>query len=170
MNAPIAKCTFELTQPLFMEGVLCTHRKNLGKILKWAVPLLAVCWAIIAFFTVSASGNFGFALVELGVIAAVFGYSALWLPRTKAKRAWNAMQDKNTERSVLFYEDHLQMDLPGRQMEVDYGEISETIQSKNLLILVARNRTGIMIKKDELVGGGCDEILRAIKENGGIAQ
>lgn len=173
MTEPIAKCTFVLTKQLFLEGMGCFQRNSLKKILKWAFPLLAVCWLILSFVTVSASGNFAFALLELAVIAAVYGYAALWVPRTWAKRAWSGMEAKgqaDSERTVLFFADHLRVDLPDRQMDMDYGDIAQTMESKNLLILVSRDRTAIMIKKEELVGCGCDGLLRTIKENGGKEQ
>lgn len=171
MTEPIAECTFVLTEQLFLEGMGCTQRKALAKTMKWAAPLLAVLWLVISGVTVAASGRIGFALGELAVIAAVFVYAAVWLPHSRARRAWNAMEAKGQadgERTMLFFADHLRMDLPGRQMEMDYAEIAETLESKNLLILISRDRTGMMIKKEDLVGCGCDALLRTITENGGL--
>lgn len=173
MTEPIAKCSFVLTKQLFQEGTSRFQRNSLGKTLKWAIPLLTVSWLVLSGVTVAVSGNFGFALCELVVIAAVYGYAALWAPHIWAKRAWSTMEAKgqaDSERTMLFFADHLRIDLPERQMEMDYADIAETMESKNLLILVSHNRTAMMIKKEELVGCGCEELLRTITENGGLKQ
>lgn len=171
MNKTIGKCTFVLSKPLFLEGVRCTQRDTLAGTMRWLLPVLAGLWLMITVYSVSGGSGIGLALWELGVMAFLLVYITVWFPNSRAKRAWNALEAKgqaDTERSILFFEDHLEVDFSEHHTEMDYAEIVKALKSKNLLILIGSDRTGIMIKKEDLTGCTCEQLLEKIMRNGGL--
>lgn len=171
MTEPIAECSFILTRPVFLEGVRRTHKDSLKKTLLWVLPVLAVLWLAISGFSIATGGGIGLALSELVVLAALIVYITFWLPHSKAVRAWNDLEAKgqtDTERTIRFFADHLEMELPGRQTEMAYSDVVRAPESKNLLILIGADQTGIMIKKENLMGCTERELLQTITENGGF--
>lgn len=171
MTEPVAECTFVLTKSIFAEGIRRTQIDTMKKTMRWVLPSLAVLWLMISGFSIATGGGIGLALSELVVLAAFIGYIMVWLPHSRAMRAWRDLEAKghaDAERTILFFEDHLQAGLTGRQTEMEYSEIVKSLESKKLLILICGDQTGIMIKKENLIGCTCQMLLQTITENGGL--
>lgn len=171
MNKPIAECTFVLSKSLFREGVRCTQKDTLANTMRWILPTLAGLWLAITVFSVSGGGGIGLALWELVILAVLLLYITVWLPDSRAKRAWDRLEAKgqaDTERRILFFSDHLEVDFPEHHTEMDYAEVVKALKSSNLLILIGSDRTGILIKKENLTGCTCEQLLQKIMQNGGL--
>lgn len=171
MTESVAQCTFVLTKSTFLEGMRCTQKDALGKTMRWVFLVLVVLWLAISVLSIAANGGVGLALSELVVLIALIVYVAIWLPYSRAARAWKNMEasgQADSERTIRFFTDHLQLELPGQQKEIAYAEVIKSLESRNLLILICDNRAGIMIRKENLIGCTCRELLQTIQDNGGL--
>ena len=167
MNTPIAENRFTLTKPLFTEGMLRVWADGSGKTVKKLMAVLVLVWLVLAGYTLWQGGSMAMPLTELLILALVIVWAIVWLPRSKAKQAFRAMEGRGmagVERSVCFYEEHLEVDVAGNHKTLDYADITQILQGKNLLILVGADKSGVLVKKDAWTSGTETEVLNLIRQ------
>lgn len=167
MNKALAENCFTLTQELFTEGMLRVWAENTGKYIKRLLAFLGLAWIALTVFTLLQSGSMLFSVLELLVLALVVLWAAVYLPRHKARRAYKAMEERggaDAGHVTRFYADRLEVNTEGRLTAVDYSKIQQTLQSKNLLIFIAGDKTGVLVRRGSFTLGTEDEVLRLIKE------
>ena len=167
MREPMAENRFLLTKALFTEGMLRVWQDSGARSVKKLMALLGLLWLALAAVTLWQGGGPAMPLTELLVLVLVILWMAIFLPRSKTRRAYRDLEARgaaDTERITRFYEDHLEVETPGTQTSLAYDHISRILPGKNLLILVSVDKTGILIKRDSYLFGSEEEILRRIRE------
>lgn len=162
----LAENRFTLSKELFYESMLRVLAESYGKFAKKAVAFLAAAWLLLVAFTLWQGNGFGHCVPEFFVLGLVSLYITVYVPRNKAKRAFKALETRDgedMERRTLFYPDKLTAESAGREKTLAYGEIKQVLHSKSLLILLAEDGTGIMLKNDSYVQGTKDTVLNQIK-------
>lgn len=163
---PLAEHRYTLTKQLFYEGMLRTMQESYGKTAKKLVLLLAGLWLLFAAVTLLLRESFAFVLVEFAALGLIALWLAVYLPRNKARRAFRHMQEHNgggMERTTRFYDDHLVISVADTETRLAYGQISQILHSPRLLILIACDKTGVMLTHDGFVQGSEDAILTRIR-------
>ena len=171
MNKPIGECSFVLTKKLFYESMQCVQKDSMDRTLKRAIILLVLIWLGTSVYTLVKGGGLAYAATELFVMLALIVLVTVWIPRRRAKAAWNAMEmsgKADGERSVRFYEDRLEVECIGEITEADYEDVKKALFTDNLLILVCEDKKGIIIEKNGISGINEEKLLEMIKENGGL--
>ena len=163
MRETLAENRFQMTRELFFEGMArvwaAGARKSIGR---WLL-LLGGLWLAFTVYTLLQGGSLLFPLMELGVLGAVILWCLVFLPRGRARRAWNALEAQgraNTQRCTRFYEDRLEAESGGQTTEVSYAEINRILRSEHLLLLITENKTGILLKHDGYTRGTEETVLR----------
>lgn len=167
MKEVLAENRFSLTKPLFYEGLRAVSAASYGKTVKKLLIGVAVLWLALSVWTVRQSGSLSWALAELAVLAAAALWLAVLLPRSRAKHAWRTLEEQGraeAERITRFYGDRLEVDCLGSVTRVPYAKLRKTIQSDRLLVLIAEDQTGILIKKDAFTLGSEGSVLDLIEE------
>lgn len=163
----LAENRFTMTKSLFYEGMLRVSREGYAKSVKKAVIFLGALWLVLAALTLLQQQNMIYVAVEFIVL----GIAALWLyagvPRYHTGKAFKAFENKygdDMERVVRFYEDRLEVEAAGYQMTVLYSEVRQVLRSEHLLLLIAGDKTGILVKHDGFTRGG-EAVVREAIEN-----
>ena len=167
MKTVLAENRFILTKTLFYEGMRRVSAASYGKTVKKLLIGVALLWLALSVWTVRRSGSVSYALMELAVLAAVSLWLAVLLPRGRARRAWKTMEDNGSaeaERITEFFDGHLEVNTGLRTVSLAYGEIAEILHTDSLLLLISREKTGIMLKKDAFTRGTEETVLQLIEE------
>lgn len=167
MREPIAENRFMLTKGLFTEGMLRVWAENTGRSIKKLLAVLALAWIALTAYTLFQGGSILFPALELLVLALVVLWAAVYLPRYRARRAYKAMEERGgaeSERVTRFFPDRLEVHTDGHLTETDYSDLAQILQSENLLILIAGDKTGVLLKRDSFARGTEDEVLRLIND------
>ncbi len=156
MSSPLAENRYVLTKELFAEGMGRVLEDSYGKTARRAVLALLCLWLLLAAVTLLLRQSPAYLLAE----ALVLGLAALWIsvyvPRAKTRVAWKKLEARygtDLERSAFFYEDRLVVYAGDREIRVEYGSIRRVLRSERLLILLAEDKTGILLKRDAFVSG-----------------
>lgn len=163
----LAENRFTITKNLFYEGMLRVSAESYGKLAKKAVAFLAVAWLVLAAVTLWQRQNPLYVAMEFVVMCLAALWICVVLPRSKAKRAFRSLEAKygdELERVTRFYEERLEVEASGQQTVVFYSEIQQVLRSKRLLVLVAEDKTGILLKLDGFTSGG-EKAVRELIEN-----
>lgn len=162
----LAENRFTITKSLFFEGMRRVSRENYGKFARRAVAFLGLMWLILAAVTLWQHQSLVFVGAELLVVCLVGLWITVFLPRSKAKRAFNRLenQSRGLERTTRFYPDRLEIDAGGTQTVVSYAEIRQILEAKRLLILVTADKTGVLLKRDGFLLGSEEDIRRLIEQ------
>ena len=167
MKEILAENRFVLTRTLFFEGTGRVWKESSGKSIRRLLLILALVWGAFTVYTLSQGGGIALPAAELVVLALVVLWTAVWLPRSKARRGWHALSERGTadaERVTRFYADRLEVEADGRLTEIDYSDVIQTLTSKNLLILITMDKTGILLERSSFTRGTEDEVLQLIKK------
>ena len=162
----LAENRFTLTKELFYESMRRVLAESYGKFAKKAVAVLAAAWLLLVVFTLWQGHGFGSCVLEFFILGLVSLYITVYVPRSRAKRAFKNLENRdgeNMERCTLFYSEGLTAGSAGREKDLAYGEIKQVLHSKNLLILIAEDGTGIMLKKDGYARGTEAAVLERIQ-------
>lgn len=153
---PLAENRFTITKELFYEGTLRVTRESFGPFARKALAALAALWVILAAVTLATRGSVIFALVELGVVILVGVWLCVFFPRSRARRAWNALENRcgtDLERVTRFYDGFLEIDSGGETTTVFYKDVAQILLSEHLLILTSRDRAGVLVERNSFVTG-----------------
>ena len=163
MSTALAENRFMLTKAVFTEGMRRVWADNSGKTIHRLLAVPGLLWLVFTGFTLHRGGGMAMPLMELFVLLLLVLWAELWLPRGRAQRAWRGMQE--TERVTRFFADHLEVCAADRRITLAYTEISRILYSKNLLILVAADKTGILLRRDSFTAGTEEEAVRLINDS-----
>ncbi len=175
MNDILAENRFSLSWKLFQEGMRAVTADSYGSSVRKLLIGLAALWLALSAWTLIRGAGLSYVLAELAVLAALTLWLELLLPRSRAKRAWRKLEEQgraDAERTTHFYGDHLEVASAGAVKTVAYADLRKTLRSKSLLVLVAEDKTGVLIKKDAFTLGTEETVLRLIeaaRESGGTA-
>ena len=148
MKEPIAVNRYTMTKALFYEGMLRTWKERTGKTTKTLLFVLAGLWIVLAVLTLILRESPAFLVVEFFVLGLIALWVEVLLPRQKAGKAFKRFQARyfdNLERTTECFEDDVVIHAGDNEIEVDYGEITEILQTEHLLILVSSDKTGVML-------------------------
>lgn len=171
MNEILAENRFPMTKALFFEGMRRVWKESSGRSVRRLLLIPALVWLAFTAYTLSQGGGMALPAVELVVLALVVLWTVYWLPRGKARRAWRALEDRgaaDAERVTRFYADHLEVETDGRLTGIAYADLEQTLTSKNLLILIAGDKTGILLERSSFTRGTEDEVLQLIEKESAI--
>lgn len=165
MTEPLAENRFTLTKALFCEGMREVNREGYGKTANRAVLGLLWAWLLLVAVTLALKQN----PLYLAGEAVIMGLLALWIklymPSRRNRTAWRKLTEQcggDLDRSICFYEDHLTVSAAGRDVTVAYGDLQKRLCSGHLLIFVAEDKTGILVKRDAFLKGDEAEVLDLI--------
>ena len=167
MKEPVAENRFTLTRPLFTEGMLTVWRRGSGRSVGILLAVLGLAWLALTAVALLRGGSLAFPLTELVVLSLVSLWALVWLPRGKARRAYAALQARGAaegERVLLFYDDRLTLSVAGTEKTLPYAEVAYILHSRHLLILVAEDNAGILIRNDSYTLGSEETVLRLIRQ------
>ena len=163
----LAENTFTVTKSLFMEGQVAVLRDGYGVTVRRAVQAIFIAWFILAIVTLMLE----ISLVFVGIEAVVLILASLWIyvviPRSKAHRAFQiftARHGEDLSRVTRFYEDHLVIETSGAAKRIPYADIEKTLYSKNLMLLIARDHTGVMLSLTGFTQGDPKAVEELIQE------
>lgn len=152
----LAENRFTITKSLFMEGMLRISRDGYGKAAGKAMLLILGLWGAFFLYTLAVGEN---VMQTLGFLL-IAGLAGLWLcvgmPRSHAGRGWRALEGKygsNLLRTTSFYPDHLEIQGDGLEKHISYDEIIQIKRSRRLLILICKNKAGVLLALDGFTKG-----------------
>jgi hypothetical protein len=162
----VAENSFSLTEGLFREGMGCLSRNSYGKTAtKWTLILLLL-WGIISALLLFLGGPVSQILVYLAAILFLCYWLNVAAPRKHAKKAWDALLSRSgddPQRTTRFYPDHLEVDAGGTVKTVPYGDVLQIRETKNLIMLICADKTGVMVAKNGFTIGNYEEIIALIR-------
>lgn len=161
-----AENRFTVTKSLFFEGMLRASRESYGKYAAKCMLLFGAIWVALLIFTLSTGGSMGNVLFCLGVVVLIGFWICIWTPRSHARKAWKAQQNKygdSMKRITRFYEDHLEISGDCPEKTVAYDDIKVILQSNNLMMLICYDKLGIMISRNGFTTGD-EDTVRALIE------
>ena len=161
----LAENRYVMTKALFLEGLNRMSRDSYGKTAKKCTIGLMLLWVVMTGLLLAIGGTFAQSLVYLAAI----GFVCLWLnvlaPRKQAKKSWNALLSRcgeNSQRSTCFFDDHLEISTDGFRKTIPYSDIVKILRTKQLYVLVCRDKMGVMVTKDGFVTGSAEQIMALI--------
>ncbi len=166
MNKIYAENEFTMTKALFLEGSDRVNRAHYGKTASRVLLVLALAWLALAAFTFSRRSDPTMLILELVVLLAVAWWLVFSLPRSRSKAAWRKVSEitgEESPRAIRFYGDRLEADTGERTITLPYEEIEETLHTRRLLILISREKTGVLIKKDAYTKESEEIVLGLLK-------
>lgn len=159
----LAENRFTITKSLFFEGMLRVSKENYGKSARKAVAVLGLLWLVLAAAALWQRQGLVFVGVELLVVCLAGLWITVLLPRSKAKRAFEMLENRSgdLERVTRFYQDGLEVETSGTKKAVPYSEIVQVLHTKRLLILLSADRVGVLVKHDAFLSGS-ETIVREL--------
>lgn len=154
-----------INKKLFLEGMLRISRDGYGKSARKAVLILLGMWSIFLIWTLATGGSFLQSLGSLGVVALLGLWVCVYLPRYNAGRYWKAQEAKYgsvMERITYFYPEALTITGECVEQIIPYTQITQIKQSRNLLVLICENKTGILLSRKGFSGRNEEEIKALI--------
>ena len=169
---PLAENRFTITKELFYEGMLRVVRESYGPFIKKIMLVLAAAWAVLAAVTLRGSGSLSYAVVELVVVVLIGVWLSVFVPRSKARRAWAALENRggDLERITRFHPGYLEADNGSEEITVFYEDIRQILQSEHLLVLLSVEKVGVLVARDGFVSGDTAVVQALIEEEMGKAQ
>lgn len=146
----LAENQFTITNSLYMEGMLRISRDSYGKAARRAMLVVLGLWLAFFLYTVLTQGDVLHSLSFLLIIAVAGLWLCVGMPRSNARRAWNALEAKygcDLRRTTSFYADHLEIRGDGLEKHISYEEIDQIKRSRRLLILVCKDHTGVLLSR-----------------------
>lgn len=170
---PLAENRFTITKELFYEGMLRVTKESYGPFIKKIMLVLAVAWAVLAAVTLFMRGSLSYAVVELVVVVLIGVWLSVFVPRNKARRAWAAMENRcgaDLERVTRFYPSYLEADNGIEEITVFYEDIRQILQSEHLLVLLSKEKVGVLVARGGFVSGDTAAVQALIEREMGKAQ
>lgn len=163
---PLAENRFTITKTLFYEGMLRLNRESYGAFSKKIVAVLAILWVVLAAVTFGNGGSMGFVVTELIVLILVVIWLCVWMPRSKAGRAWKALEARcgsDLERTTRFYDTWLEINSNEDEIAIFYDEVRQILPSEHLLVLTCENKVGVLLARDSFTIGSAEEVQALIQ-------
>ena len=170
---PLAENRFTITKELFYEGMLRVIKESYDPFIKKIMLVLAAAWAVLAAATLMGSGSLSYAVMELVVVVLIGVWLSVFVPRSKARRAWTALENRcgtDLERVTRFYPGYLAADNGSEEITVFYEDIRQILQSEHLLVLLSVEKVGVLVARDGFVSGDMAGVQALIEGEMGRAQ
>ena len=164
---PLAENRFVITKPLFFEGMLRVIREGYGPFAKKVLALLALLWAALAAVTLFTNGSPAYVLVELVVIVLIGVWMWVFVPRSRARKAWAALESKSggdLERVTRFYPTFLEIASGGEETVILYEEVKQILLSARLLVLTCEGGAGVLVARGGFTVGDAAAVQALIKQ------
>lgn len=167
---PLAENRFVLTEDLFLEGMKAAQTVGYMKQIKKLLLPLGILWLLLAGFTLYRGEGALLLLTEFAALALVVLWAAVLLPRRRSKRAFETLSARTgtaAERVIRFYPDHLEASVAGQTKALAYPDIDQMLRSPRLIVLVGRDKTGILLRADAFVRGDealIEQLIKAAKQ------
>ena len=161
----LAENRYDLTRDLFYEGMGRVLEKTYGKTANRAVLALLAAWLLLTAATLLLKQSPVYIAVEAVVLALLALWIKVYVPRRKIRAAWkklDASRLPNKERTTRFYDDHLVVQTANREVEIPWEDIDEVLTSERLLIIIATDKTGVLVKRDAFVKGSESTVLALV--------
>ena len=152
----LAENRFTVTKELFYEGMLRVIKESYDPFRKKIMLALAVAWAVLAAVTVFQRGSLSYAVVELVVVVFIGVWLSVLVPRSKARRAWAALENRcgaDLERATRFYPSYLEADNGIEEITVFYEDIRQILETEHLLVLLSVEKVGVLVARDGFISG-----------------
>lgn len=165
MNYLAENCV-TITKDLFLEGMLRMSRDSYGKFARKCVFLLAAIWVAMLYFTVKSGGSLMHLFTCLLVVILLGVWISVLIPRNHAKKAWRTQQNiygDSMKRITRFYDDHLEISGDCAERSVSYGDIQDIRLSRNLIMLVSRDKMGILLAREGFTAGDFEIVADLIR-------
>lgn len=164
MKELLAENQFTITKKLFYEGMALISRDSYGKFVKKVTIVLLAVWLVLFTITLIANGNLLITLGELVLVAFLCLWISVYLPRSRSKRMFKELQQQgNLTRTTRFYTDHMEMKSENRREEIAYDQVKDVLQSQNLVVLICKNRIGVMLTLDGFTVGDAEKVRSIIQ-------
>lgn len=166
MMGPIAENRFVLTEDLFLEGMRAVQAVGYMKRIKKLLLPLGALWLLLAGFTLYLGRSGVLLLLELVALVLLVLFAAVLLPKRRAKRAFEVLAARTgmaAERMTRFYADHLEVTVSGQTTAIDYQDVEKMLRSPRLIVLVSRNKTGVLLRADAFTLGDENTVEQQIK-------
>lgn len=162
----LAENRFQLTKPLFFEGMARISKDTYGKWAKKFTLILLLVWAASAALLLCIGGTLIQGMIYLVPMSAICLWMNFLIPRSRAKKAWAALVSRcgeNPERITRFYADHLQIESSGAEKSFAYSDITEIKETTHLLVLIYGEKQGIILAKDGFSIGDSERVLALVQ-------
>lgn len=164
MNESVAVNQFTLTKELFYEGNKRTSKETYSRFALRMVLIMTGAWVIVAVITLLTNPSIVFLAVEALVLILASLWVAVYTPWRKRKRAYNAFLElyvEDPQRTTVFYADRLVVNPEGREITVAYADVSKTLTTDRLLILITSQNKGILVDRNGFTKGS-EETVRSL--------
>lgn len=162
----IAENQITITRSLFEEGRLASRSSNYRKTVIRLSIVLALLLAATALWLICTDGPLIYLAGETIFIIALLCWLIFILPRTGGKRKFEAMTQGMSQaprRTTRFFKDHFEvLSETGKRTSFDYSDILRITESRNLWVLICKDKSGILLKKDGFTLGKMDIVLERI--------
>ena len=163
---PLAENRFVLTEDLFLEGMRAVQAVGYMKRIKNLLLPLGALWLLLAGFTLYRGESVLLLLLELVALVLLILWAVVLLPRRRSKRAFDTLAARTgiaAERVIRFYPDHLEATVSGQTTCIDYLDVEQMLRSPRLIVLVSRDKTGVLLRADTFTLGDENTIEQQIK-------
>ena len=155
-----------INKKLFTEGMLCISRDGYGKSARKAVLIFLGMWLLFFIWTLASGGSYLQTLGSLCLVALLGLWVCVYLPRDNAGRYWKAQEAKYgavMDRTTAFYPEELTITGECVEQTIPYTQITEIKFSRNLMVLICENKTGILLSRRGFYGRNEEEIKALIQ-------
>lgn len=162
----IAENRITITKEVFLEGMLRISRDSYGRAARKSMLVFLAMWLVLLIWTMASGGSLSQTLSYLILIGLIGLWVCVYLPRYSAGRSWKTQEAKygsSMERVTCFYPDRLVITGEGIEKEMLYADIEALKESRNLLILLCRDNTGVMLSRTGFSGKNETEIKALIQ-------
>ena len=156
-----------MTKKQFYEGMNLVLRDRSGKTMRALMIFLGIAWVVLAFWSLDRGDGLLIPALELLAVALVILWTTVLLPLRRTRRAYKEMEARGTadaERIVRFYGDRLEVESAGKRTSFSYEDLSRILQGKTMLVFLAENGKGVLVKRDSFTEGNEEALVRRVKE------
>ena len=169
----LAENRFTITKELCYEGMLRVIKESYDPFRKKILLVLAVAWAVLAAVTLFQRGSLPYAVIELVVVVMIGVWLSVFVPRSKARRAWAALENRcgaDLERVTRFYPNYLEAGNGMEEITVFYEDIRQILETEHLLVLLSVEKVGVLAARDGFTSGDTTAVQALIEQEMGKAQ
>lgn len=161
-TTPIAKNHICISRALFNEGMRAVENQAYKKSVKKLFCGLIVLFAIVAAWLLYTGGSLIFLLGETIFLGTLLFWLIFMLPNSRRRSKYKAMTRGThsvPERTATFYPEYLSiLANDGKETIIQYNDIINWQETKNLYILNCQNRISILLDKNGFDIGNFDAI------------